>query len=247
MLLMVQEWIPSEFGDSFYICLPGNDIPDWFTYKEEGPSVSFEVPRMIEGFTLRIVYSLCLDKMVDGDLTNYFSPLDVTVINYTKNITHIELSESFNLSIAHEVEDHVWQVTIDKLLFDLEASDRVEVNVNTRPGVDVKKTGVFLIYDRVVDGSMVHYASTSNKDAIIVSDNGDASIDHVAIESKRGLSDDKSESGYGCFDDDREAKRLRCEHNPDGKAESSCGCFDDDREAKRLRCDHDTEMSIDDD
>jgi hypothetical protein len=45
------------------------------------------------------------------------------------------------------------------------------------------------------------------------------------------------------FPTTREAKRLRCEHNPDVKAESSCGCFGDDREAKRLRCDHDTEMS----
>jgi hypothetical protein len=220
MVLMVQEWIPSEFDDSFNICLPGNDIPDWFTYKEEGPSVSFEVPCMIEGFTLCIAYSLCPDKMVDGDLTNYV-PLHFTVINYIKNIIHTEFAESFYLSIAHDIEDHIWQVAIGKILFDFEAGDELEVNVYTRPGVNVKKTGVFLIYDRVVDGSIVHYASTSNKDAVVVSDDGDASIDHVAIKSKRGLGDDKSESSHGCFDDDREAKRLRC--------------------------DHDTEMSIDDD
>ncbi|KAB8388293.1 hypothetical protein FH972_024767 [Carpinus fangiana] len=78
-------------------------------------------------------------------------------------------------------------------------------------------------------------------------DDGDASIDQVVIESKIGLSDDEVESSHGCFDDERGAKRLRCEHNTDDKAETSHGCFDNDREAKRLKCDHSAEMRIGDD
>jgi len=187
MLLMVQEWTLSEFGSIYGIFLPGNDIPDWFTYKEEGPSVSFEVPHMIEGFTLCTVYSLCPDKMVDRDPTNYDPPLCLRVINYTKSTTEGRKPATFDLLISDYVEDHIWQVNVPKHWFDLEAGDQVKVVVDPGTGVYLKKTGVFLIYDRVIDGNMIHYASTSNMDGIIVSDDGDASIDQVAIESKRGL------------------------------------------------------------
>jgi hypothetical protein len=224
MLLMVQEWTLSEFGSGINISLPGTEIPDWFTSKDEGPSVSFEVPPFIdseiEEFTVCIVYSSCLDKMVDRDTTNSV-PLHITVINYSKSTTEGRKTDIRSLPITHDVEDHILQVNVPKRWFDLEAGDQVKVIVDCGPGVNVKKTGVFLPEERVVDGNMIHYASTSNKDAIVVSDDGDAFMDQIAIESKRGLGDDKSESSHGCFDDDREAKRLRC--------------------------DHDTEMSIDDD
>jgi hypothetical protein len=190
---MVQEWTLSEFGNEIDISLPGNEIPDRFTYKDEGPSVSFEVPRIIpDRFTICIVYSSCPDKMVDRDTTNAV-PLHVPVINYSKSTT--TNTDIRSLPITHDVlEDHIWQVNVLKRWFDLEAGDQVKVIVDCGPGVNVKKTGVFLLDERVVDGNMIHYASTSNKDAIVVRNDGDASMD-----SKRGI---------GCFDDDREAKRL---------------------------------------
>jgi hypothetical protein len=234
----------SGFGGIFGLFLPGNDIPDWFTYKDEGASVCFEVPLIIdciiEGFTVCIVYSSCLDKIVAQDLAS------ISVINYTKSMIQTKRPVTMDVVISHE--DHMWQGNVSKSNFNLEAGDEVEVIVDFGSGIDVKKIGVRLVYDKVVDGKMIHYASTSNKDAIVVSDNEDAStIDQVVIESKRGHRDDKAESSRGCFDDEREAKRLRCEHNTDDKPESSLGCFDDDQEAKRLRCDDNTEMIVDDD
>jgi hypothetical protein len=64
------------------------------------------VPRIIEGFTLCIVYSLCPDKMVDRNTTNSV-PLDVAVINYTKSTTKTKKVNSIDLTFAHDVEDHI--------------------------------------------------------------------------------------------------------------------------------------------
>ncbi|KAB8388292.1 hypothetical protein FH972_024766 [Carpinus fangiana] len=128
----------------------------------------------------------------------------------------------------------MWQANFPKSNFNLEAGDEVEVIADFGSGIDVKKTGVRLIYDKVIDGKMIHYASTSNKDTIVVDDE-DASTDQAAIGSKRGLWDDKAESSHGCFGNEQEAKRLRCENSTDDKAESSRDYFDDDREAKRMR------------
>ncbi|KAE7999550.1 hypothetical protein FH972_003967 [Carpinus fangiana] len=121
-------------------------------------------------------------------------------------------------------EDHIWQFKFNESGFNLVAGDEVEVKAYFGSIINVKKIGVCLTYD-----------------------DGDASIDQVAIESKIGLGDDEVESSHGCFDDERGAKRLRCENNTDDKAESSHSCFDDNREAKRLRYDHSAEMMIDDD
>jgi hypothetical protein len=192
------------------------------------------VPHIIdckmEGFTVCIVYSSCLDKILAQDLAS------ISVINYTKSMIQTRRPVTVDVVISHE--DHMWQGNVSKSIFNLEAGDEVEVIVDFGSGVDVKKIGVRLVYDRVVDGKMIHYDATSNKDTIVVSDNEDAStIDQVAIEYKRGRCDDKAESSRRCFNDEREAKRLRYEHNTDDKPEYDT----------RLRCEDDTEMIVDDD
>ncbi|XP_059451624.1 disease resistance protein RUN1-like [Corylus avellana] len=242
---ILQEWPLSGFHSVFGIFLPGNDIPDWFTYKDEGPSVCFEVPRIndrnMDGFTVCIVYSSKIGYTPDLPT--------ISVINKTKStVEQNERPYSINLEMSYE--DHIWQFNFPNSKSKLEAGDEVEVIADFGSGIDVKKIGVCLVYKSNIDGfdgKMIHYASTSNKDAIVFSDDGDASIDQVVIESKMGLGDDEVESSHGCFDDERGAKRLRCDHNTDDKAESSHGCFDNHREAKRLRYDHSAEMRIDDD
>jgi hypothetical protein len=218
----------SGFCGRYGIFLPGNDIPDWFTYKAEGNSVCFEVPRIndrnMDGFTVCIVYSsfcnCCILSMDELPC--------ISVNNKTKRT--INRNEWPPPTLFHDVphEDHIWQSNFHGSGFNLVAGDEVEVEACFGPDISVKKIGVCLIY-----GS--------------VSDDRDASVDQVAIKSKIGLGDDEVESSHGCFDDERGAKRLRCEHNTDEKAESSHGCFDDNREAKRLRYDHSAEMMIDDD
>ncbi|XP_059451939.1 disease resistance protein RPV1-like [Corylus avellana] len=205
---ILQEWTLSGFGSVYGIFLPGNDIPDWFTYKDEGCSICFEVPRIIdrnmEGFAVCIIYSSCGngETWYAGDL-----PI-ISVLSKTKSTTY-QNERPFNITLEISHEDHIWIFNFDENDVNLEAGDEVEVIADFGPEIDVKKIGVCLVYGRDIDGKMIHYASTSNKDAI------------VAIESKRGLGDDEADLSHGCFDNDRAAKRLRCEHNPDDKAESS--------------------------
>ncbi|XP_059452493.1 disease resistance protein RUN1-like [Corylus avellana] len=243
---ILQEWTLSGFGSTFGIFVPNNDIPDWFTYKDEGRSVCFEVPHIIdrnmEGFTVCIVYST-YDNCKIGVSSDLPS---ISVINKTKS-TIKQNERPFSIALKMSHEDHIWQINFPKSEFNLEAGDEVEVIADFGSEINVKKIGVCLIYERVIDGQIIHYASTSNKNAIVISDDRDVSIDQVAIESKIGLGDDEVELSNGCFADERDAKRLRCEHSIDDKAESSHGCFDDDREAKRLRYDHSAEMRIDHD
>ena len=206
-------------------------------YKAEGHSVCFEVPRIndrnIDGFSVCVVCNVYSSFDNCGVKYNEGIPC-ISVINKTKPTFHLSLSEIifFEMcrgSLFSTFEDHILQLKCRQFNFhesglNLVASDKAEVKAYFGPKINVKKIGVCLIYD-----------------------DRDASIDQVAIESKTGLGDDEVESSHNCFDDERGAKRLRCEHNTDDKVESSPGCFDDNREAKRLRYDHSPEMMIDDD
>jgi hypothetical protein len=213
VLMMVQEWSLRGFGIALGIFLPGNDIPDWFTYKDEGPSLCFKVPHIIGGniqwFTVCIVYSACPDRILGLGLpTN-----SISIINYTKGRTETMSPITTNAVNTDDDGDHMWQANFSKHWFQSEAGDEVEVIVDFGLGFDVKKIGVCPVYDMVIDEKMIHYSSTSNKGVIVVSDDEDASTDQVAIESKRSLGDYKAESSHGCLDDEREPKRLRCDHN----------------------------------
>jgi hypothetical protein len=223
------------------ISLPGNDIPDWFTYTAEGHSVCFEVPhindRYLGGFTVCIVCNVY--SPIDNCRIKYIEDQEIPCISVINKTKLIHLSGSGKLFDLYRVmllstyldgshEDHIWQFKFRKFNFyesgfNLVAGDEVEVKAYFGSKINVKKIGVCLIYD-----------------------DGDASIYQVAIESKIGLGDDEVEPGHGCFDDEQGAKRWRCEHNTNHKAKSSHGCFDDNREAKRLRYDHSAEMMIDD-
>ncbi|XP_059451117.1 uncharacterized protein LOC132181909 [Corylus avellana] len=86
--------------------------------------------------------------------------------------------------------------------FNLEASDKVKFTADFGFGLIVKKIGVSIIYGTVIDGKMIHYASTSIKDVIVLTQDGD----WVAVKSKRGLGDDEAESSHGHFDHEQEAE-----------------------------------------
>lgn len=74
----------SGYGGPFGMFHVGNDIPDWFTFKDKGSSICFEVPSItdknFEGLAICIVCS-CIGKKESHELTS------ISVINNTKNIT----------------------------------------------------------------------------------------------------------------------------------------------------------------
>ncbi|KAF3949653.1 hypothetical protein CMV_024504 [Castanea mollissima] len=69
---ILQECIVSGVGNMFSIFLPGDDIPDCFMYKDEGPSVCFEVP------------------------------ISISVVNHTKNISQTSRQITADVVISSE-------------------------------------------------------------------------------------------------------------------------------------------------
>ena len=208
---MEQELAISGFGNMFGIFLPGNDIPDWFTYQDEGPSVCFEVPSIIDcnldGFVVCIVYSSC----PNNDMIESPDFPSISVIYYTKNI--IQTSRPATIDVKISPEDHMWQSNISKCKFNLEDGDEVEVIVDFGARFIVKKIGVSLIYDGVLDGTMFHYASTSNEDTIVVSDNEDVKDQAWPMQFERGLHDEEAGPSHGWLEDEPQPKILKCEDN----------------------------------
>jgi hypothetical protein len=142
----------SGFDSEFGISLPGNDIPDWFTYTAEGHSVCFEVPRIndrnIDGFTVCIVYS-SFDNCRIKHITKIPS---VSIINNTKRILQQNKRSRIDLDVSHE--DHIWQSNFPESGLNLEAGDEVEVDAYFVSDIEVKKIGVCLILS-VIDSEVV--------------------------------------------------------------------------------------------
>ncbi|XP_059452793.1 uncharacterized protein LOC132183379 [Corylus avellana] len=148
---ILQEWTLSGFRSLYGIFLPDNDIPDWFTYKDEGRSICFEVPRIIdhnmEGFAVCTVHSSCDNGEIwyAGDL-----PI-ISVLNKTKSTTY-QNERRFNITLEISHEDHIWIFNFDKYEVNLEAGDEVEVIADFGPEIDVKKIGVRLVYTGILMG-----------------------------------------------------------------------------------------------
>ncbi|XP_050249405.1 disease resistance protein RPV1-like [Quercus robur] len=159
---ILQECTMSGVGNELSIFLPGGDIPDCFMYKDEGPSVCFEVPRIIDlnvvGFVVCTVYSPrpSNDNIVSQNL------LSISIVNHTKNIS--QASRQITADVVISLEDHLWLGNVSKGEFNLEGGDKVDVTIDFGVGFIVKKIGVSLLYDGVLDGKMIPYASTSNED-----------------------------------------------------------------------------------
>jgi hypothetical protein len=141
------------------ILLPGNLIPDWFTYQCEGPSVHFEVP-IVDSILKELgvcVFSSSRVWVLSSYRGNMYS-----FINHTKNTILTNLVET---SGPFPLGDHLLLFNI-VLTNDFEDGDEVEVVVESGSDqIIVKKIGVYLVYEGVVGEEIIHYTSTSNEDA----------------------------------------------------------------------------------
>ena len=148
-------------GSVFGIFLPGNQIPDWFTYQCEGPSVRFEVPtvdRILNEFGVCVAYESRVPVL---------SPYkgSMSFINHTKNTILTNLAETNGGPFP--LGDHLLLRNI-VLTNDFEDGDEAEVLVDWGPEIIVKKIAVYLAYERVVvDGK------DDQDHAIVVSDDED--------------------------------------------------------------------------
>ncbi|KAG6723365.1 hypothetical protein I3842_03G204800 [Carya illinoinensis] len=158
----------SGYGGPFGMFLVGNDIPDWFTFKDEGSSICFEVPSItdknFEGLAICIVCS-CIGKKESHELTSI---------------------SAATLEVVISDQDHLWQGNVSKTDFNLEEGDLVELIADFRSGIDVKKIGVSPLYD----GEIFHFDCTSNEEDAIVADDDDdenAFYDYLGSSLKEGF------------------------------------------------------------
>jgi hypothetical protein len=142
------------------IILPGNLIPDWFTYQCEGPSIHFEVP-IVDSILKE--FGVCVFSSSRVSVLSSYRGSMYSFINHTKNTILTNLVETSGSPFP--LGDHLLLFNI-VLTNDFEDGDEVEVVVGSGSDqIIVKKLGVYLVYEGVVGEEIIHYTSTSNEDA----------------------------------------------------------------------------------
>ncbi|XP_010245185.1 PREDICTED: TMV resistance protein N-like [Nelumbo nucifera] len=135
LLNLLQETFTTNRFDIF---LPGSEIPDWFSYQNMGPKVSFEVPsfvgRKIQGLFLCAVFS-------PGPPPSASIATHVMLVNKTKGFNWLETPGIYSSS-----RDHMWVFSMPHIASAvsksgkwLEGGDQVELTIG-----GAKRCGIHL-------------------------------------------------------------------------------------------------------
>ncbi|KAK9929921.1 hypothetical protein M0R45_026989 [Rubus argutus] len=179
---ILQRW---SYGSNYGgIYLPGNDIPRWFMYVNEGGRVSFQVPPNIGGnlkaLTVCIVYS-CISIS-----RNYLHYINVYIINHTKlTCFWVQPPTRPKDIISGGV---IWQVRLSNRKLKIEGGDNVEVCVAIHDHFPVNKIGVDLVLDNSISVEGLDFESfpysffrrENDDEGEITSNKGFADDDDVA-------------------------------------------------------------------
>ncbi|XP_043691615.1 disease resistance protein RUN1-like isoform X2 [Telopea speciosissima] len=209
----------SERGMKLDIFLPGDEVPDWFTDQCEGSSISFVLPlcnHEILGLTLCAVYAANkeadnLTPVFDGD--EHTSPPSAKINVGSNNDVAYYYPKVKDIRITHE--DHIWVCHVPCTEFgkQLEGGVDIEVSVEIREPLKVKKCGVYLQYQEI-NGKVTQ---SSNGEAIQyagVFDGDRSAVAKLNSKTKRGRSDTESGPSNGTPNEDQETRRLRTEFGP---------------------------------
>lgn len=180
---MVQRWsYASNFGG---IYLPGNDIPRWFMYVNEGGRVSFQVPSNIDSnlkaLTVCIVYS-CLSIS-----RKYLHYINIYVINHTKLTCFLVRPPSRPKDIISD--GVIWQVRLSNSKLKIEGGDDVDVCVAIHDHFPVKKIGVDLVLDNFISVEG-HDLESHDLESLPYSYFRRVNDDEGEITSNKGIADD---------------------------------------------------------
>jgi hypothetical protein len=162
----------STMGDDQYrvICLPGSEVPNWFSHQRIGSSISFHVPSISNGQILRLL--VCAVYAANG-VYNKMGGLSPHVIidNKTRGYQHILWPDLFPGPVS--CEDHVflYQTPLIRNEIEMESGDEIELSIEFWEAAKVNKCGIHLLVDEpnVIEecGSVVQYldSDTANDDA----------------------------------------------------------------------------------
>ncbi|XP_021802668.1 disease resistance protein ADR2-like [Prunus avium] len=143
-----QGWTSCGYGGIF---LSGNDIPDWFHYVHDDDIVYFAVPqsvgRNLKGITLSFVFS------------SGFSGYRISIKNLTEGTEFDARIMPYNLSYGN---GYLWQGQLSNDELKLQDGDKVLIEIITEYDlkevkVEVKKTGVSLVWDKFMNENMIDY------------------------------------------------------------------------------------------
>jgi len=128
------------------ICLPGSEVPNWFSHQRIGSSISFHVPSVSNGQILRLL--VCAVYAANGEY-NKMGALDPHVIidNKTRGYQHILSPTLFPGPIT--CEDHVflYQTPLIRNEIEMESGDEIELSIELRKAAKVNKCGIHLLVD----------------------------------------------------------------------------------------------------
>jgi hypothetical protein len=153
-------------GDDEYrvICLPGREIPNWFSHKGIGPSISFRVPSFSNDQFLRLLVSAVY--AFDVEKNCYDDDPRLRIINKTRGNDGVHWAIKYGAHITHgehsflfpKKEDHFFlcltpliriQYELESgVIFNelfMESGDEIEVTIKLWPESNVKKCGVHVL------------------------------------------------------------------------------------------------------
>ncbi|CAL2235953.1 unnamed protein product [Prunus armeniaca] len=190
---LLQGWNSSGGGGLY---LPGNDIPEWFTYVNEGDEVSFEVPQ-VSGCNLKALTVCTVYKCLQEEKSKLY--ISIFVTNHS-NCTSFLVQPTYPYTtISHEV---IWQGHLSNKDFNLEGGDFIEVCVAFGSGHTVKKIGVSLLWDKFIYDTDSFIACKSVPYAYSLRDDEDDDEEYDEDDNDDYYKDDDDEEEEEDDDDD---------------------------------------------
>ncbi|XP_065873142.1 disease resistance protein RPV1-like [Euphorbia lathyris] len=164
----------SERG-RYNIFIPGNEIPTWFSHRNEGDTVSFIVPRLDSGFKIIGIVTCATYAWRKSSDSCYFAP-HITISNNSKMYDWIydpyvtflssEVEQDMNWLcywIFNDLKDESEDLDMSwRFKDEMEEGDEVEFSTDLGFGINVKNCGIHLLSESD-DLAMVPYASSRHQ------------------------------------------------------------------------------------
>ena len=149
------------------LCLPGSEIPNWFSHQTIGSLISFHVPSFLDGKIGKVLVCIVYAAKEEPRLLDLEGWFDWTFCNKTKNPQESYKIESRNCYFD-SFEDHIFVAMIQfhHINLEMKSGDKIELSVDLGDqsqvkmcDIQVKKCGIHVLVDdpNVIDedGSVV--------------------------------------------------------------------------------------------
>ncbi|XWS13344.1 hypothetical protein CRYUN_Cryun36dG0029700 [Craigia yunnanensis] len=141
-----QKWFSSKwkYVEAYF---PAREVPDWFEYKEVGSSVLFCIPSNPIGQRRAMI--VCAMYSVNSECNDDSTSAACLTISFKNKTKGCETFDRSNYSFDGKIsKDHAWVSYMTPYTFvrdlNAEEGDEIEVPIEPRGGILVKKCGIHL-------------------------------------------------------------------------------------------------------